>query len=293
MKANDERPEGFEVIAADSPSPLIYAAPHPGRFLPSEILDDLQANAETVRSLEDPLIDLLIAGAEAHGAAVLINRTARAYIDVNRDPAELDPDLLITGKPGDRRTPRTRAGLGVVPRLGGDGRPLWRRRFQTEELRARIDRVHAPYHATLAGLMADARARFGRAVLIDWHSMPSAAALAEQRRSGLRPEIVIGDRHGQSAASGLAGVVRAAFEARGRKVVMNRPFAGGYTTQIWARPADGFNALQIEIDRSLYLDEKALEPGPGFEALRRDIDHVGAALSVALETKKAAPESAA
>lgn len=293
MKANEDSAEPFELIAADRLTPLVYAAPHSGRWMPPGAGADLQAGEATVRSLEDPRVDALIAGAAARGAATIINGTARAFVDVNRDPAEMDPDLLITGRPGDRRTPRTRAGLGVVPRLGGDGQPLWRRPFQVEELRARVDQVHASYHAALAGLMADARAQFGRAVLIDWHSMPSVAAMAEQRRGGLRPDIVIGDRHGQSADPALARIVRTAFEARGRRVIMNRPFAGGYTTQLWARPADGFHALQIEIDRSLYLDERTLEPGPGFDALRRDIDLVGAALSAALGTKKAAPESAA
>ena len=123
--------------------------------------------------------------------------------------------------------------------------------------------------------------------------MPSAASAGEARRGGLKPDIVIGDRHGQSAQPELAGALRAAFEAVGRRVVMNRPFAGGFTTQTWGRPAEGFHALQVEIDRGLYLDEASLTPSAGFESLRADIRTVSARLAAVAETKKAAPESAA
>ena len=291
MKASGEQEAVFDLIAAERASPLVYAIAHAGRCIPTIAEGRLQANALTVRSLEDPLVDLLVAGAETLGAALLINRTARAYIDVNRDPDEIDPRLVDGG--AWRETLRTKAGLGVVPRLGGDGKALYRGRLSLDEVQGRIEATHAPYHAALAGLMTAAHEAFGYAVLIDWHSMPSAAAEAERRRGGLKPDIVIGDRHGQSAASAYSGVVRAAFERRGRRAVMNRPFAGGYTTQKWARPANGFHALQIEIDRGLYLDEATLEPGPGFDTMRADIAAVGAALMARLESKKAAPESAA
>jgi N-formylglutamate amidohydrolase len=291
MKATDGTGPAFELLSATTPSPLIYAVPHAGRLVPASARARLQATEATVRSLEDPLVDDLVAGAGAWGATVLINRTARAFVDVNRDPAERDPRLSSDER--GRDTPRTRAGLGVVPRLGGDGRVLYRGRLDPDEIEARMAAVHAPYHAALAELMQAARARFAQAVLIDWHSMPSAAAVAEGRRGGLTPDIVLGDRFGRSAAPEIPGLVRQVFEARGRRVLMNRPFAGGHTTQVWARPEEGFHALQVEINRGLYLDETTLVPTSGLAALKADIEAVSRVLLEALRSKKAAPESAA
>lgn len=291
MKDAADLTPAFQVIRPARPTPLVYAVAHAGRFYPEHARGALQAREPTVRSLEDPFVHHLVEGAQELGAAILICRTARAYVDVNRDPAEIDPALL-EGE-GGRDTPRTRAGLGVVPRLGGDARQLHRRRLTPAEIAERIDGVHAPYHAALAGLMEAARQAFGLALLVDWHSMPSAAARGEARRGGLRPDIVIGDRHGESADSAFSGALRAGFESTGRRVVMNRPFAGGHTTQSWGRRIDGFHALQVEIDRSLYLDKAELEPGEGLEGLRADVQAVTRRLIGLLGEKKAAPESAA
>ena len=290
MKDTTEAP--FRVVRPQRPSPLVFAAAHAGRLYPAGARSALQASEATLRSLEDPLVDQLIAGATTFGVAAIVCDVARAYVDVNRDPAEIDPALLDDQRQG-RETPRTRAGLGVVPRLGGDAKALHRTRLSPREIEHRIMTVHRPYHAALADLMREAREAFGLALLIDWHSMPSAAAITEARRGGLRPEIVIGDRHGQSTDADLSGALRAAFEGLGRRVVMNRPFAGGYTTQAWGRPAEGLHALQIEIDRSLYLDEATLEPSAGFDALRAEVGPITERLLAVLETKKAAPESAA
>ncbi|MBN8553316.1 MAG: N-formylglutamate amidohydrolase [Caulobacterales bacterium] len=291
MKATDENGPAFDLLVAPDPSPLIYTVPHAGRVIPVSARERLQATETTIRSLEDPLVDELVDGTQTQGATLLVNRTARAVVDVNRDPGELDPGLVSDGI--GRDTPRTRAGLGVVPRLGGDGRVLWRGRLDPAEIQARISAVHAPYHAALAGLMQQTRARFGLAVLIDWHSMPAAAAEVEGRRSGLKPDIVLGDRFGQSAEAAITGLIRQAFESRGRRVVMNRPFAGGHTTQVWARPAEGFHAVQIEINRSIYLDEVTLDRTSGLATLQADVNAVSDALLAMLRSKKTAPWSAA
>ena len=291
MKTDDDLACRFDVVPVQPASPLVFAVAHAGRDLMDIDRDQLQADDATIRSLEDPLVDQLVVGDCRLDAALLINRAARAVVDVNRDPVEIDPRLIEGGS--GRETPRTRAGLGVVPRLGGDGKALYRGRLAAAEIQERITKLHLPYHAALAELMRGAHSAFGYAVLVDWHSMPSAAAKAEQARGGVRPHIVIGDRFGRSAAPQVSGVVRAAFEGAGRRVLMNRPFAGGYTTQTWGRPDEGFHAIQIEIDRSLYLDETTVQPGPGFAALVRDISSVARALHGALESKKAAPESAA
>lgn len=292
MKDTTDTPVAYRIVRPACPSPLVYAVAHAGRAYPDEARTALQATQATLRSLEDPLVDQLVAGTEDYGATILVCEIARALVDVNRDPAELDPAVMDDDRRG-LVSPRTRAGLGVVPRLGGDARVLHRRRLAAHEIEGRIADVHKPYHAALADLMEGARQAFGFALLVDWHSMPSAASVGEARRGGVKPDIVIGDRHGQSAGSELAGALRAAFEAVGRRVVMNRPFAGGFTTQTWGRPADGFHALQVEIDRGLYLEEAGLEPSAGFERLRADIRAVSARLAAVAETKKAAPESAA
>lgn len=292
MKDTDDPGAPYRLFRPDRPTPLVFAVPHAGRLYPQAARAALQAGEATVRSLEDPLVDQIVAGAETLGAAVIACNVARAYVDVNRDPTEIDPVLVEDARLG-RDTPRTRAGLGVVPRLGGDARALHRIRLPQAEVETRLATVHRPYHAALAGLMAEAHAAFGVALLIDWHSMPSSAARAEARRGGRKPDIVIGDRHGQSADQDLVGVLRASFEDAGLRTVMNRPFAGGHSTQSWGRPADGFHALQVEIDRGVYLDESTLAPMPALQDLRAAAAGVTRRLLVALETKKAAPESAA
>lgn len=295
MKDAEASPEGalFRVIRSERPSPLICAAPHAGRFYPGGYAEALQANGLTLRSLEDPWTDRLIEGLDGLGAALLVSHVARAFVDVNRDPAEIDPLLTEAAPRALPATPRTKAGLGVVPRLGSDGKAVHRRRLTLAETEARIALAHRPYHDALAGLMTEARERFGFALLIDWHSMPSAAAEAERRRSGLRPDIVLGDRYGKACGGEWSGALRAAFEVRGRRVAMNRPYAGGFVTQTWGRPEEGFHAIQVEIDRALYLDETSLEPGPGFDRLRDDVRAAVTEVLARLQTKKAAPESAA
>lgn len=291
MKDCEAPASPYRLIRPVRPTPLIYAVAHAGREFPADGRDALQATEMTIRSLEDPLVDALLEGVELLGATILVCRVARAWIDVNRDPAELDPALL--DGPGGRDSPRTRAGLGLIPRLGGDARPLYRRKLTGPEVEARLATVHRPYHAALGALLDEAREAFGQAVLVDWHSMPSAAAVLEGRRGGMRPDIVVGDRHGASTASTWSGALRSAFEERGRRVLLNRPFAGGHTTQAFGRPTAGMHAVQVEIDRSLYLDEASLEPTTRFGVLQADIAAVTSALTARLHEKKAAPGGAA
>src|SRR5690606_8464396 len=145
--------------------------------------------------------------------------------------------------------------------------------------RARVAAVHGPYHAALAGLMEAARARFGVAVLVDWHSMPSQAAQAQRRRTGRPAEIVLGDRHGASCSREVSLALRGLLEGAGWRVSLNQPYAGGYTAQLWGRPAEGFHAIQVEIDRSLYLDEATRAPGPGFSRVQRRLGRIIEALA--------------
>ena len=224
-----------------------------------------------LRSAEDALVDRLIVSGSAGGATVVLGRFGRAWIDLNRDPADLDP-VLIEGIADRPVSARTAAGYGVIPRLTGDGRALYDRRLSLAEARDRILRAHSPYHQQLAAGMEAARARHGEAVLVDWHSMP---ARATQGAGGARgPDVVLGDRFGSSCEAGLTRRLRRAFEALGWRVALNQPYAGGWTTQRWGRPSEGFHAIQIELNRALYFDEQARAPGPGWSRTEKGVARV-------------------
>ncbi|KAK0360486.1 hypothetical protein LTR94_027118, partial [Friedmanniomyces endolithicus] len=237
----------FEITmppAAAPGSALVFASPHSGSFYP----DDMQAAEplalRSLKSAEDALVSDLVRSGPSFGAPLIEGLVGRAYLDLNRDPGELDPELIqgVVGAVG----PKTRAGYGVIPRLSGDGKPLYQRRLSLDEAHGRIEAVHSPYHEALSGLMQSVKATHGRAVLIDWHSMPTRAAGVE---------VVIGDRHGSSCQTSLTRRLRRLFEGLGWRVALNHPYAGGWSTQTWGRPDDGFEAVQIELSRNLYLDE--------------------------------------
>jgi N-formylglutamate amidohydrolase len=269
-------PEPFTIPRAARPGPLVFASPHSGRVYPPDMGADPAVPEASIRSAEDAFVDRLIATGPDHGATVIAARLGRAYVDLNRDAGELDP-ALIDGAPEDGGV-RAAAGYGVLARLTGDGRSLYARRVPLAEARTRIARTHAPYHAALAELMEATRARHGRAVLVDWHSMPSRAAGGPGR--AVRPlDVVIGDRHGGACSVRLTRTLRGLFEEAGWRVGLNQPYAGGYTTRTWGRPDEGFHAVQVELNRALYLDEGSGAPGPGFDRVRGVVGRVIAGLA--------------
>jgi N-formylglutamate deformylase len=198
------------------------------------------------------------------GAPLIAARFPRAYLDVNRSPAELDAAMFEGRLPGalDTASPRVNAGLGVIPRVVRDGAEIYRDKLAAREAEERLSRLYRPYHAALTRLVEQTHAQFGAAVLIDCHSMPSAAVV---------PDIVLGDRYGMAASPLLMRYAERIFESRGFSVARNAPYAGGYTTHVHGRPLRGVHALQIEINRALYLDEERIEKSPRFEALRMRI----------------------
>lgn len=251
----------YTVVMPETAGRFVFASPHSGDRYPPDMGAAAGLAAASLRSAEDALVDQLIAPGTEGGAALLLGRIGRAYVDLNRDPRDLDP-TLVEGLEGVTPSPRTAAGYGVIPRLTGDGQDLYDRRLTPDEAAARIALAHTPYHAALEGLMQAAHARHGEAVLVDWHSMP---ARATQGAGGARgPDVVLGDRHGSSCASALTRRLRRAFESLGWRVALNQPYSGGWTTQRWGRPAEGFHAVQIELNRALYLDEATLQPGLGW-----------------------------
>ncbi|HEX7886227.1 MAG TPA: N-formylglutamate amidohydrolase [Phenylobacterium sp.] len=277
--------EAFQVRRAgpegSPPTPLVFASPHSGRLYPEDMMSAAALDAISIRRSEDAFVDDLIAQAPDHGAAVITASIARAYIDLNREPFELDPAMFSDQLPefARARTARVAAGLGAIARVVSEGQEIYRRKLTFAEARRRIEGAHRPYHEALSGLIAEARAAHGFAILVDWHSMPAAAAKAAGRD---RPcDIVLGDRFGAACAGVLPMRVERELEAMGYRVTRNMPYAGGYTTEHYGQPHRQAHALQIEINRGLYLDEATLSPTSGFESLRANVERLTRALAVA------------
>lgn len=262
---------------AEGAGRLVFASPHSGAQRPDDMGAVAGLSVTTLRSAEDVAVDRLIAVGADHGVPVLSARISRAYLDLNRAPNELDPVLIENVAPH-APSGKVAAGFGVVPRRAGDGTDLYDRRLPLEEAEARVTQVHGPYHAALEHLMQAAHARCGTAMLIDWHSMPSRAAGVPTRgQRGV--DIILGDRHGSAGRSGTTRRARALFEAQGWRVGLNAPYAGGYATQHWGRPGEGFEALQVEINRALYLDEHTLEPSDDYDRFKAALARVVVALT--------------
>ncbi|MEM1064185.1 MAG: N-formylglutamate amidohydrolase [Pseudomonadota bacterium] len=246
---------------------VVFASPHSGReyswsFLRRSVLDE-----RAIRSSEDAFVDLLFDSAPRAGAPLLAARAPRAFLDLNRSADELDP-ALIDGVRRAPHNPRVSSGLGVIPRVVANGRAIYRGKLPLSEAEARIREYWRPYHDRLATLLHEAHGLFGEAILIDCHSMPHEALDAVVHPHGLRPEIVLGDRFGAAARGDVVDRIETAFLNAGLKVVRNAPFAGAYTTQHYGRPSRGQHVVQIEVDRSLYMNEQMVRPNGNFAAFQ-------------------------
>jgi N-formylglutamate amidohydrolase len=278
-------PAAFDIVRppARAPStPLIFASPHSGRLYPREMMAAAAVEEALMRRTEDAFVDEMIGQAPALGATAISGRFGRAYIDLNRDPWELDPAMFEDELPSyvQGRTARVAAGLGAIAKLAGEGQKIYARKLTFEEARLRVETAHRPYHDALARLIGEAHAAHGMAILIDWHSMPSAAArTVVTPRHGKGCDMVLGDRFGAACAPALTRLVEKELEGMDYRVVRNAPYAGGYTTEFYGRPGRRTHALQIEIDRALYLDEKTLEPTEGLARLKETAARLAAALA--------------
>lgn len=258
-------------------APIVFASPHSGRRYPPELLAEARVPLISLRRSEDAYVDELFAGAAAHGAAVLSATVARSYVDLNRDPAELDPEMFDERPPHSAHasSARVQAGLGAIPRVSGDGQNIYRRKLPLQAAERRLGAVHRPYHALLRNLLDETHAQFGCAVLIDCHSMPSSA------RGAHAPDVVLGDRFGASCHPSVTALAEATLRRLGYRVARNTPFAGGHITQTYGRPYSGMHALQIELNRALYVDERTLERTKGFMRVRADMSRLAEALGAA------------
>lgn len=232
--------------------PFVFASPHSGRLYPESFVRESRLNPLMLRRSEDAFTDGLFGSVAGFGAPLVCARFPRAYVDANRAPGELDPHMFDAALPFavDAPSPRVAAGLGVIPRLVREGAEIYRARLAVEEAAVRLAGLYYPYHEALARVVEETLVRFGCAVVIDCHSMPSTPSA---------PSIVFGDCHGRSISPCLMRHAEEAFGRAGFSTARNAPYAGGYTTHLYARRAVGVHALQIEVNRGLYLEEERIE----------------------------------
>lgn len=268
----------FEVrCAAEQRVPFVFNSPHSGRYYPESFLAMSRLDRNAIRRSEDCYVDELFAGAVDLGAPMLAANFPRAWLDANREPWELDPRMFNEPLPpfANTRSARVAGGLGTVPRLVGEGQEIYGYKLPLAEAMSRIESVYKPYHEQLKRMLAATHAQFDFAVLIDCHSMPGSIRLSE---SAMKPDFIVGDRFGIACAPALSEAAIAILTGMGYTVAHNKPYAGGFITEHYGRPAKGLHALQIEVNRSLYMDERTFERSAGFAALANDMSRFAADL---------------
>jgi len=265
-------------LAGVARGPLIFASPHSGRIYPPPLMAASRLDGAAIRRSEDGWVDRLIDGAPALGVNVIAARFARVYLDVNRDAWELDPAMFSDELPpyARGRSARVAAGFGAIARIVGEGQEIYARKLTFAEARERIEAVHRPYHEALRALVDEAVTTLGVAILVDWHSMPSAAARQAGANDGC--DVVLGDRFGGACAPTLSRLVEKELVALGYEVARNTPYAGGYTTEHYGRPGRRVHAIQVEVNRALYMDEATLEPTERFGQVKADLERLFGAL---------------
>ncbi len=259
--------------------PVILSVPHAGRHYPDDLAHYCRFTPVQLRSLEDRYADRLIGHAQSAGFVGLVAQTPRALIDLNRAEHDVDPGMLSAPLgPTPHLSTKARGGLGLIPRRTANLGEIWRHRLHPDQVRRRIERDYRPYHAALGALLEQARLQFGGAILLDVHSMPPLTST----RDGIAPDIVIGDRFGRSAGQMIAQQAARSIQATGFRVAFNTPYAGGHILDHHSRPDNNVHGLQIEIDRSLYLDAQLDEPGLGLSRMNQLICRLAQDLSDSL-----------
>ncbi len=274
-------PSHFEILApAEWTVPAVFNSPHSGREFPEDFLSQTRLPLMSLRKSEDCFVDELFSSCVDHGAPMLRALVPRSYIDLNREPYELDPRMFSGDLPGYANTgsPRVAGGLGTIPRIVSEGEDIYRGRLDFAEVRKRIEQIYVPYHRTLSALTDAVLSKASEVLLIDCHSMP-ASATAHAVPSGASPvDIVLGDRFGASCAEDISAFIQERLERHGLRVLRNKPYAGGFITQNHGAPHRGQHALQIEINRGLYMNEASLEKTKNFQNLRAVLEDMVKAL---------------
>ncbi len=275
--ADPELEQPHEIVWPAAPLlPLVISSPHSGNIYPRRFLQASRLDPMTLRRTEDAHVDALLAPAAALGVPMLRARFPRAYLDVNREPYELDPRMFEGRLPSwvNSRSMRVAGGLGTIARVVGDSQEIYARKLQVDEGLGRIEALYRPYHAALRGLLESALEQFGQALLIDCHSMPSSSIPAELHQAGRSVDMVLGDRYGTSVGLGIVDRMEQRLRELGYSVRRNKPYAGGFITEYYGNPSSNCHAVQIEVNRAIYMNEKTLERLPGFGQLASDLARV-------------------
>jgi N-formylglutamate amidohydrolase len=267
--ASDFDPPFVIVEPVAQTASFVFNVPHAGAVYPAAFVDASHLSASALRRSEDAFVDRLFGGVVRLGAPLMSARFPRAYLDLNREPYELDPRMFDGRLPAyaNTRSMRVAGGLGTIPRIVADGHDIYRGRLPVAEALRRIDQLYKPYHRALRGLLKRTSEGFGQVVLIDCHSMPSTSF---GRDEAAKADVVLGDRYGTSCASYLTDLVDATLRSRGYAVMRNKPYAGGFITEHYGAPAHNRHTLQVEVNRALYMDERTLQPSPRFADLAHD-----------------------
>jgi N-formylglutamate amidohydrolase len=256
---------GFQLLNAAQPAfPVLISIPHAGRDYPPELIDNLRVSPSELMRLEDRYADRLIGPALAAGMTAIVAHRARAWIDLNRAEDDLDPEMVSPRIDGFKssNSMKMRGGLGLIPRRLMHVGDLWKRPLSADEIELRLDLFHRPYHRTLEQTLGDIRERFGTALLVDIHSMPPLTATTTPA-----PRIVIGDRFGQCAPALYAEMLLSRLKSLNIPAALNHPYPGDYILRRHGNAQGSIHAIQIEVDRSLYLDSMQREPGAGLESM--------------------------
>src|SRR4030088_1166299 len=261
---NGELSPPFEIVEpAAWRAPIIFNSPHSGSVYPPEFLAASRIDLASLRRSEDSFMDELIGSLSDRGFPVVRVNFTRSYVDVNREPYELDPRMFSGRLPSfaNTRSMRVAGGLGTIPRVVGDGQEIYRERLAVDDALARIEALYKPYHRALRRLINKAHQAFGTVVVVDCHSMPSIGVSRDEPR---RPDMVIGDRYGTSCAALLSDKVEETMSRLGYSVGRNKPYAGGFITEHYGNPASGLHTIQLELNRAIYMDERRRDRGQGF-----------------------------
>jgi N-formylglutamate amidohydrolase len=269
----------FEIVEpARWRAPIIFNSPHSGSVYPLEFLNASRIDLAALRRSEDSFMDELIGGLSARGFPTVTVNFPRSYVDVNREPYELDPRMFSGRLPSfaNTRSMRVAGGLGTIPRVVGDGQEIYRERLAVDDALARIEALYKPYHRALRRLINKAHQAFGTVIVVDCHSMPSIGVSRDEPR---RPDMVIGDRYGTSCAGLLADMVEDTVGRLGYSVGRNKPYAGGFITEHYGNPASGLHTIQLELNRAIYMDERRRERSDRFAQVAADFAKLADALA--------------
>src|SRR3569833_4564472 len=268
----DELDPPFEIIEPPAGrGPVLFNSPHSGSIYPRAFLEATRLDVPTLRRSEDSFVDDLVGGVVGHGFPLMRAHFPRCYVDVNREPYELAPRMFDGRLPSfaNTRSMRVAGGLGTIARVVGDAQEIYGRRIPVDDALTRIESLYKPYHRALRRLFSKLHRDFGAAMLIDCHSMPSTAGHRDERP---RPEFVIGDRSGTRCTGAVSEVVEQTLRGMGYTVSRNKPYAGGFITEHYGNPAADQHAIQVEINRALYMDEKRYQKTAGFDRLAADLE---------------------